>query len=119
MESLVRLVEIHVLAAEAATAAALDAAAEARRVLDANGDIPVLPGTLSRLEARARRLSGDLEGARSLLEQAHELATRDGFDYEVALASLAIGRMDGDQERIAAALARLTELGVVTPPPGS
>jgi ATP/maltotriose-dependent transcriptional regulator MalT len=119
VESMVRLVEIHVLAGEAAAVAALDAAAEARRVLEGMGDVPVLPGTLSRLEARARRLSGDSAAARALLEQALDLATRDGFDYEVSLASLGIGRLDGDDDRIDAALARLGDLGVVTPPPGS
>jgi class 3 adenylate cyclase/tetratricopeptide (TPR) repeat protein len=119
MESLVRLVEIHVLEAEAAAAAALDAAAEARRVLEGSGDVPVLPGTLSRLEARARRLSGDVVGARSLLQQALDAVSRDGFDYEVALATLAIGRMDGDDDVVEDALGRLRALGVVRPPPGS
>jgi tetratricopeptide (TPR) repeat protein len=45
VEALVRLVEIHVLAGEAAAAAALDAAAEARRALEGDGDVPVLPAT--------------------------------------------------------------------------
>jgi tetratricopeptide (TPR) repeat protein len=119
VESLVRLVEIHVLTGEAAAAAALEAASEARRVLESAGDVPVLPGTLSRLEARARRLSGDLPGARSLLDEALEVVSRDGFDYEVALASLAIGRLDGDESRVVAALASLGDLGVVAPPPGA
>ncbi|MEO6572085.1 MAG: tetratricopeptide repeat protein, partial [Ilumatobacteraceae bacterium] len=118
VESLVRLVEIHVLAGEAAAVAAQQAADEARRVLGSAGEIPVVGGTLSRLEARARRLSGDVPGARSMLQEALELGTRDGFEYEVALASLGIGRMDGDDDRVTAALARLEELGVVTPPPG-
>lgn len=119
MDSLIRLVEIHVLAAETAAAAALDVAAEARSVLERAGDVPVLPGTLARLEARARRLSGDIPAARSLLDEAHELGTRDGFDYEVALSALAIGRLDGDEARIAEALAVLGDLGVVAPPPGA
>lgn len=119
VDSLVRLVEIHVLAGEAAAAAALDAAEEARRALERDPDVPVLPATLARLEARARRLTGDVAGARSLLEEALELGTRDGFDYEVALASLGIGRLDGDDDQVADALARLDGLGVVTPPPGS
>lgn len=119
VESLVRLVEIHVLTGEAAAAAALDAANEARRVLEGAGDVPVLPGTLSRLEARARRLSGDVAGARSMFQDALDLGTRDGFDYEVALASLAIARMEEDDDRITGALAKLSELGVLTPPPGS
>jgi tetratricopeptide (TPR) repeat protein len=119
VESLVRLVEIHVLAAEASADAATRAAAEAREVLGRAGDVPVLPGTLSRLEARARRLSGDTVGERAFLEEAWELATRDGFDYEVALASLALGRIDGEHERVASALAVLGQLGVQTPPPGA
>ena len=94
VDSLVRLVEIHVLAGEQAATAALGAAAEARRVLERDGDVPVLSGTLARLEARARSLSGDPAGARSLLEEALGLATRDGFDYEVALVSLG-DRTDG------------------------
>jgi hypothetical protein len=119
VDSLIRLVEIHVLAAEAAAAAALDAAAEARGVLERAGDVPVLPGTLARLEARARRLSGDIPAARSLLDEAHEIGIRDGFDYEVALSALAIGRLDGDEARIAEALAVLGDLGAVAPPPGA
>ena len=119
VDSLVRLVEIHVLAGETAAAAALAAAREARHVLEGAGDVPVLPGTLSRLEARARRLTGDVAGARSMLQDAVEVGTRDGFDYEVALASLAIARMDEDDDGVAGALAKLSALGVLTPPPGS
>ncbi len=55
----------------------------------------------------------------SLLEDAHELGARDGFDYEVALASLAIAKMDEDDDGVAEALAKLSALGVLTPPPGS
>ncbi len=111
VDSLVRLVEIHVLAGEAATAAALDAATAAHEALDRIGDVPVLPGTLARLEARVRRLSGDTVALAPYFEQALELTTRDGLDYEVALASMAIGRMDGDEERIATSLAQLVCVG--------
>jgi tetratricopeptide (TPR) repeat protein len=116
-DSLVRLVEIHVLAGDCG--AALDSAAEARRMLDQVGDVPVLSATLARLEARAEQLRGDDARARVLFEAAFDLATRDGFTYEIALASLGIGRSDGDDDRVDAALTELRALGVVTPPPGS
>lgn len=116
-DSLVRLVEIHVLAGD--DAPALDAADEARRMLDQVGDVPVLSATLARLEARAQQLRGDDARARALFQEAFDLATRDGFTYEIALASLGIGRIDGDDDRVDAALTKLRGLGVVSPPPGS
>ena len=115
VDSLVRLIEIHLLADE--TTAALEAAAEAREALERIGDIPVLSRTLARLEARARQLSGDVDGARALLQDG--LGTGGDLDYEAALSSLAMGRLDGDDDRVEAALTELRALGVLAPPPGS
>ena len=115
-DSLIRLVEIHVIAGEDEAIAVADEAAAALRRL---GDVRVLPSTLSRLRARALLLVGRVDEGRASFERALELATRDGFTYEVALASLGIARMDGDDAGVAVALAQLGELGVLAPPPGS
>ncbi len=116
-DSLVRVVEIHVIAGDfSAAIAAADAAAKA---VSALGKVPVLPATLARLRARALLLAGRETEARKSFETALDLATVDGFTYEIALASMGIGRMDGDDARVAAALVQLGELGVVAAPPGS
>ncbi|MEO8268057.1 MAG: AAA family ATPase [Ilumatobacteraceae bacterium] len=117
IDSLVRLVEIHVLAGE--PAAALAAVAEAARALALHGDIAVVPATLARLTARAMILAGRDFEAREKFEQALTLATRDGSAYEVALASMGIARMDGDEAGVSRALGELSELGVIAAPPGS
>ncbi len=117
VDSLVRLVEIHVIAGDAS--AALNAADEAATALSRLGDVAVLPATLARLRARALLLVGREAEARRAFEMALALATADGFTYEIALASMGIGRMDGDDQRVAAALSQLGDLGVVAPPPGS
>jgi tetratricopeptide (TPR) repeat protein len=117
VDSLVRLVEIHVIAGDAP--AALAAADEANRAMSRLGDVAVVPATLMRLRARALLLAGRDAEARKTFENALDLATVDGFTYEVALASMGIGRMDGDDARVSTALAQLAELGVVAAPPGS
>ncbi len=117
VDSLVRLVEVHLLAGDAS--AALAAADEATNALARLGELPVVPATLARLKARALRLAGRDTEARVAFETALAFATRDGYTYEMALASMGIARLDGDDARVADALAQLTELGVVAAPPGS
>jgi tetratricopeptide (TPR) repeat protein len=116
-DSLVRLLEIHVLAGH--TADALATADQAANEVGRLGDIAVLPATLARLTARAQLLAGRRTEARSEFHRALSLASADGFMYEIALASMGLGRLDGDDERVCAALAQLKELGVNGPPPGS
>jgi class 3 adenylate cyclase/tetratricopeptide (TPR) repeat protein len=117
VDSLVRLVEIHVLARDAA--AALAVADDAARALARLGDVAVVPATLARLTARALLLAGRDAEARTMFDKALASASAEGFTYEVALASMGIGRMNGDEERVSTALAQLADLGVVAPPPGS
>ncbi|HEY5422456.1 MAG TPA: hypothetical protein VIK05_03230, partial [Ilumatobacteraceae bacterium] len=116
-DSLVRLVEIHVIAGD--VGAALDAAAEARVAVAHLGDVAILPATLSRLQARALLLADRPDEARVEFQTAFDLATTDGFVYEVALASMGLGRLNDDDARVSAAMAQLSELGVLAPPPGS
>jgi tetratricopeptide (TPR) repeat protein len=117
LDSLVRMVEIHVLAGDAAEAlATADAAADAVARL---GDPPVISATLARLRARALLLAGRHDEARLSFAHALQSATRDGFVYESALASMGIARIDGDEKALTAAMAELSELGVLAPPPGS
>jgi len=47
------------------------------------------------------------------------MATAEGFVYEIALASIGLGRIDHDDSRVSAALQQLAALGVLAPPPGS
>jgi len=117
VDSLARLTEIHVLAGDAA--AALAAASSASAILAGLGDAAVVPAMLARLEARALLLDGRADEARVAFERALRLANDDGFVYEVALASMGLGRLDGDVARVSAAMAQLSELGVLAPPPGS
>ncbi len=114
VDSLVRLVEIHVIGGDAS--AALVAADEAGTALAQLGHVPVVPSTLNRLRARALRLAGRDGDARRAFEVARDLATRDGFTYEIALSSIGLAHMNGDDAGVAAGLAQLTELGVALPP---
>ncbi len=117
LDSMIRMVEIHALAGHAAEAlaAADDAAAAMARL----GDPPVISATLARLRARALLLADRHDEARASFERALELATRDGFVYESALAAMGIARMDGDEAAVTAAMTELSELGVLAAPPGS
>ena len=99
--------------------AALAAADEAAVAMKRLGDVPVVAATLARLRARALVLAGRHDEARASFEEALELATRDGFVYESALAAMGIARMDGDEAAVTAAMAELSELGVLAAPPGS
>jgi tetratricopeptide (TPR) repeat protein len=116
-DSLVRLVEIHLLSGDpsSALAAAEQAATSLRRL----GDVRVLPATLARLHGRASLALGDAGAARERFERALELATADGMVYEHALAALGMARVDRDEGAAAVALERLAQLGVLAPPPGS
>ena len=116
-DSLARLAEVHAIAGDGA--ATQHALTQARDTISNLRDVPVLAATLSRLEARAFLLLGHDADARRSFQQALELASADGFTYEIALASMGLGQLDNDSERVAAALVQLTELGVVAPPPGS
>ncbi len=117
VDSLVRLVEIHVVAGDAASA--LDAADQAAKALAKLGPIPVVPATLARLTARALLLAGRTAEARNAFQAALSLAQADGFIYEAALSSIGVGRIDGDDTCVRNAFAQLRELGVEAPPPGS
>ena len=117
VDSLVRFVEIHVIAGDAQ--AALAAAAEASKALASRGDMAVVPATLARLTARALVLASRDDEGREMFEKALRLATDDGSAYEVALASMGIARMNGDDAGVWSALAQLRELGVIAAPPGS
>jgi class 3 adenylate cyclase/tetratricopeptide (TPR) repeat protein len=116
-DSLARLAEVHVIAGDAP--AALTVVRQARKAVSNLKDVAVLPATIARLEGRALLLSGQRAEARQSFERALELATADGFIYEVALASLGLARIDEDEPRAAAALSQLSELDVLAPPPGS
>ena len=72
VDSLVRLVEIHVLAGDAGALTAHDVAAAA---VDRLGEVAVIPATLARLRARALLLAGRLPEGRSSFEKALELST--------------------------------------------
>ena len=117
VDSLVRLVEIHVIAGD--SSAALSVAAEAFSIFARRGEMAVIEASLARLTARALVLAGRQTEARAMFERATDLASRDGSLYEIALAYMGIARLDGDEVRLSAALAQLSELGVDAPPPGS
>jgi len=116
-DSLVRMVEIHVVAGDVTTA--LSTAAEAEAAVARLGEVAILPSTLSRLHGRGLLLAGRGEEARAKFEAAFDLATADGFVYEAALASMGLGRIDRDENRVSDALEQLAALGVLAPPPGS
>jgi len=115
-DSLLRLVEIHVLAGNAD--AALSVADEAASSLASLGEIPVLPAILARLRGQARVLAGRPQDARLDFERARSLAERDASPYELGLAEIGLGRIDRDQQFIDSGLARLAALEVLAPPPG-
>ena len=117
LDSLVRIVEIYVIAGEAS--AALTASEVASKALARHGAVAVIPATLARLTARALVLAGRQSEARAMFEKAIELAKTDGSRYEEVLASLGVGRLDHDDSRVSAALAQLAESGVEAPPRGS
>jgi tetratricopeptide (TPR) repeat protein len=116
-DSIVRLVEIHVCAGDAQ--AALTEARRADAALARLGAVPVVPATLERLRARALLLDGRPAEARATFETAVTLGERDRSVYEVTLSSIGIGRIDGDERRIAEGLDQLERLGVLAPPPGT
>jgi class 3 adenylate cyclase/tetratricopeptide (TPR) repeat protein len=117
LDSMVRMVEIHVLGEDAT--AALAAADEAAAALARLGDVPVIPATLARLRARALLLADRRDEARASFDRALDIATQDGFVYESALAAMGIARMNDDEEALTAATAQLHDLGVIAAPPGS
>ena len=116
-DGLVRVVEIHVIAGD--PTAALHAADVAHVAIQRLGNVPVLPATLGRLRAQALLASGRTPEARAQFERALADARLEGFAYEEVLATLGLARLDGDQGGVASALARLGQLGVLAPPPGS
>jgi class 3 adenylate cyclase/tetratricopeptide (TPR) repeat protein len=117
VDSLVRLVEVHLLAGD--TAAALEAAERASAALDELGEVAVLPATLFRLRARVHLASGRVDDARADFARAIECSTRDAYPYERALSSIGLGRLDGDQARVDGAMAELAAIDVLAPPPGT
>jgi class 3 adenylate cyclase/tetratricopeptide (TPR) repeat protein len=116
-DSLVRLVEIAVVSEN--WPRALEAAAVAETALGALGEVPVLPAMLCRLRGRAFEALGRTDEARLAYMRAIELSRADQFPYEVALASIGLGRLDCDQARIDGAMAELAALDVLAPPPGT
>ena len=59
-----------------------------------------------------------IDEGREMFEKALRLAADDGSTYEMALASMGIARLDGDDAGVSYALAQLSELGVMAAPPG-
>jgi tetratricopeptide (TPR) repeat protein len=116
-DSLVRLVEIHLLAGDPMLA--LQTADEAASAIHALGDIPVIKATLARLRGRALLAQGDRDLARENFAAALEQATIESLPYEIALATLGCARAAGDPAGAQAALAMLDEIDVIAPPPGS
>ncbi len=98
VDSLVRLVEVRVLAGD--TVAALAAADEAAKALANLGGTPVVAATLARYTARALLQAGRIEEARQSFDTALRVATADGSSYEIALALMGLGRIDGDDDRV-------------------
>jgi class 3 adenylate cyclase/tetratricopeptide (TPR) repeat protein len=113
-DSLVRLVEIHVLAGDVDVASVVDDAAAA---IDELGGVPVLSATLARLRGRASALGGRADEARTCYVEARERATTAGYEFEAILTDLALAGLDGDEGARRAALGRLSALGVLEPPP--
>jgi tetratricopeptide (TPR) repeat protein len=115
LDSLVRLVEIHVLAGD--PAAALDAADAAAAMLRRLGAVPVVPFTLARLRGRALLELGREHEGTECLQRALSLATDDGHAYEIALSSLMLGRLRGAEREVEQAMAQLHDLGIRDLPP--
>jgi hypothetical protein len=63
-------------------------------------------------------LAGRRAEARAQFDAAKTIAERDASSYELALAEIGLGRVDGDEQLINSGLARLTTLDVLAPPPG-
>jgi tetratricopeptide (TPR) repeat protein len=116
-DSLVRQVEIAVIAEDWTGALALADATD--HAITALGDIPVLPAMLCRLRGRALEAMHRGGEARAAYARAIELSSTDGFRYEVALASIGLGRVEGDDAAIERALDRLREIDVLSLPPGA
>jgi tetratricopeptide (TPR) repeat protein len=116
LDSLVRLVEIHALAGDAD--AALVAADSAAAKLTDLGTVPVVPSTLARLRARPLLDTGRVLEAIESLERALSLAASDGNAYEVAMSSLLLGQLRGDEQQTRRAMEELGQLGVLDVPPG-
>jgi tetratricopeptide (TPR) repeat protein len=115
-DSLLRMVEIHVIAHDADAAWCF--ADEAALALAELGEVPVLPATLSRLRGQALVVAGRSQEARSRFELARAIAASDGSPYELALAEIGLGQIDGDEPLIDSGKARLAALDVLAPPPG-
>jgi ATP/maltotriose-dependent transcriptional regulator MalT len=116
-DALVRLAEIHVLRGEPDTA--LVVLRDADVVLARLPDVTVLPATQLRWRARALLASGDIDAARSAFARALDKARADGSEYEMALATIGLARIDTDPKGLGDADAALARLGVLAPPPGS
>ena len=116
LDSLVRLVEIHALAGDA-DAALVTADSAAAKLTDL-GTVPVVPSTLARLRARPLLDVGHVHEAIESLERAISLAADDGNAYEIALSSLMLGQLRGDEPQTRRAMKRLGQLGVLDVPPG-
>lgn len=115
-DSLIRTVEIQVIAGN--PAAALTTVVEASASLAELGEIAVLPATLERLHGQALVLADRPAEARVHLETARALAEQDASPYELALAEIGLGRLDGDETLVESGMARLAALDVLAPPPG-
>jgi tetratricopeptide (TPR) repeat protein len=115
-DSLIRTVEIQILAGD--STAAIATADDAAVSLAGLGAVLVLPATLSRLRGQALMLAGRRAEARAQFDAAKTIAERDASSYELALAEIGLGRVDGDEQLINSGLARLTTLDVLAPPPG-
>ena len=115
-DSLLRMVEIHVIAGDGV--AALAAADEAASALGHLGDVPVLPANLARLRGQAFVLMGRPDEARTQFERGRTIADAEDSAYEFALAQIGLGRVNDDHTLVDDGLARLADLDVLAPPPG-
>lgn len=115
LDSMVRMVELLVLAGD--QAGALTAAEDAAALLAKLGPVPMVPATLERLCGWALQRAGRSQAAIDSLEHARSLAADEGFTYEVAICTLMLGRLQGDPARVRRGVAQLRRLGVHEMPP--
>jgi class 3 adenylate cyclase/tetratricopeptide (TPR) repeat protein len=115
IDSLARLAEINVI--DGATAEALANVEEATALLVKRGDRGTAEATLHRLRSRALELDGRIDDARTASVSALQVATASGTPYDIAMAELLLGRLEGDHETETRAHHRLQAMGVRQVPP--
>lgn len=116
-DSLVRMVEIQLLHGD--PEAALAIADRAARAGGARAATPTGRATLERLRARVLVALDRPDEAYAAFTTARALAEQDTARHELALATIGLGQLDGDDGAVAKGLAALAELDVLAPPPGT